>query len=68
MLMVTIQRAVVHAAKVATEYRQKFRKDVVLDMNCLQKFGHKRVMNLFTQPSCIKKLNSSELLQFTENH
>ncbi len=32
--------AVVHAAKVATEYRQKFCKDVVVDMFCYRRFGH----------------------------
>jgi 2-oxoglutarate dehydrogenase E1 component len=32
--------AVVYAAKVATEYRQKFGKDVVLDMFCYRRFGH----------------------------
>ncbi|HRD29403.1 MAG TPA: 2-oxoglutarate dehydrogenase E1 component, partial [Caulobacter sp.] len=32
--------AVVFAAKVATEYRQKFGKDVVVDMFCYRRFGH----------------------------
>ncbi len=32
--------AVVHAAKVAIEYRQKFRKDVVIDMFCYRRYGH----------------------------
>ena len=32
--------AVVYAAKVATEYRQQFRKDVVIDMFCYRRFGH----------------------------
>jgi 2-oxoglutarate dehydrogenase E1 component len=32
--------AVVFAAKVATEYRQKFLKDVVIDMFCYRRFGH----------------------------
>jgi 2-oxoglutarate dehydrogenase E1 component len=32
--------AVVYAAKVATEYRQKFCKDVVVDMFCYRRFGH----------------------------
>ncbi|MDR3510688.1 MAG: 2-oxoglutarate dehydrogenase E1 component [Caulobacteraceae bacterium] len=32
--------AVVFAAKVATEYRQKFGKDVVIDMFCYRRFGH----------------------------
>jgi len=32
--------AVVFAAKVATEYRQTFGKDVVVDMFCYRRFGH----------------------------
>jgi len=32
--------AVVFAAKVATEYRQMFGKDVVIDMFCYRRFGH----------------------------
>ncbi|MEM0985006.1 MAG: 2-oxoglutarate dehydrogenase E1 component [Pseudomonadota bacterium] len=32
--------AVTFAAKVATEYRQKFGKDVVIDMFCYRRFGH----------------------------
>src|SRR5581483_7409880 len=32
--------AVTYAAKVATEYRQKFGKDVVIDMFCYRRFGH----------------------------
>jgi 2-oxoglutarate dehydrogenase E1 component len=32
--------AVTYAAKVATEYRQRFGKDVVVDMFCYRRFGH----------------------------
>ncbi len=32
--------AVVYVAKVATEYRQQFGKDVVVDMFCYRRFGH----------------------------
>ena len=32
--------AVVYCAKVATEFRQKFGKDVVIDMFCYRRFGH----------------------------
>jgi len=32
--------AVVFAAKIATEYRQRFGKDVVVDMFCYRRFGH----------------------------
>ncbi len=32
--------AVTFAAKIATEYRQRFGKDVVIDMFCYRRFGH----------------------------
>ena len=32
--------AVVFAAKIATEYRQRFGKDVVIDMFCYRRYGH----------------------------
>ncbi|MFK7943368.1 MAG: thiamine pyrophosphate-dependent enzyme, partial [Paracoccaceae bacterium] len=32
--------AVVHAAKVATEFRQLFQRDVVIDIFCYRRFGH----------------------------
>lgn len=37
--------AVVFAAKVAVEYRQKFGKPVVIDMFCYRRFGHNEGMN-----------------------
>ncbi|MGB1034585.1 MAG: 2-oxoglutarate dehydrogenase E1 component, partial [Primorskyibacter sp.] len=43
--------AVVHAAKVATEYRQKFGKDVVIDIFCYRRFGHNEGDEpMFTNP------------------
>ena len=32
--------AVVHCARVATEFRQQFNRDVVIDMICYRRFGH----------------------------
>ncbi len=47
--------AVVHAAKVATEFRQKFGKDVVIDMWCYRRFGHNEGDEpMFTQPRMYK--------------
>jgi 2-oxoglutarate dehydrogenase E1 component len=44
--------AVVHAARVATEYRQKFHKDVVLDIFCYRRFGHNEGDEpMFTNPA-----------------
>ncbi|MBL9057722.1 MAG: 2-oxoglutarate dehydrogenase E1 component, partial [Rhodobacteraceae bacterium] len=43
--------AVVHAAKLATEFRQKFHKDVVLDIFCYRRFGHNEGDEpMFTNP------------------
>ncbi|SDO26175.1 2-oxoglutarate dehydrogenase E1 component [Lutimaribacter pacificus] len=49
--------AVVHAAKVATEFRQKFHKDVVIDMFCYRRFGHNEGDEpMFTNPLMYKKI------------
>ena len=51
--------AVVYAAKVATEFRQKFHKPVVLDMICYRRFGHNEGDEpAFTQPKMYKKIRS----------
>jgi 2-oxoglutarate dehydrogenase E1 component len=50
--------AVVFAAKVATEYRQKFGKDVVIDMFCYRRFGHNEGDDpSFTQPLMYKRIS-----------
>ncbi|WP_027244595.1 2-oxoglutarate dehydrogenase E1 component [Leisingera daeponensis] len=49
--------AVVHAAKVATEFRQKFHKDVVIDIFCYRRFGHNEGDEpMFTNPLMYKKI------------
>jgi 2-oxoglutarate dehydrogenase E1 component len=51
--------AVVFAAKIATEYRQKFRKPVVLDMFCYRRHGHNEGDEpAFTQPLMYKSIRS----------
>jgi len=51
--------AVVFAAKVATEFRQKFQKPVVIDMFCYRRFGHNEGDEpAFTQPLMYKKIRS----------
>lgn len=49
--------AVVYCAKVATEFRQKFAKDVVIDMFCYRRFGHNEGDDpTFTQPIMYAKI------------
>ncbi|MBB5514297.1 2-oxoglutarate dehydrogenase E1 component [Rubricella aquisinus] len=61
--------AVVHAARVATEFRQKFGKDVVIDIFCYRRFGHNEGDEpMFTQPqmyTAIKKQKTT-LQLYTE--
>ncbi|WP_135506626.1 2-oxoglutarate dehydrogenase E1 component [Roseovarius aestuariivivens] len=61
--------AVVHAAKVATEFRQKFHKDVVIDIICYRRFGHNEGDEpMFTNPIMYKKIKSQKttLALYTE--
>ena len=51
--------AVVHCAKIATEYRQKFNRDVVIDIVCYRRYGHNEGDEpSFTQPIMYKKIRS----------
>lgn len=51
--------AVVFASKVATEFRQKFHKDVVVDMFCYRRFGHNEGDDpTFTQPVMYAKIRA----------
>jgi 2-oxoglutarate dehydrogenase E1 component len=50
---------VVYAAKVATEYRMKFQRPVVIDMFCYRRFGHNEGDEpSFTQPLMYKKIRA----------
>ena len=56
--------AVVFAAKVATEYRQKFQHPVVIDMFCYRRFGHNEGDEpSFTQPLMYQKIRSHPTTQ-----
>jgi len=49
--------AVVHCAKIAIEFRQKFNRDVVIDMICYRRFGHNEGDEpSFTQPLMYEKI------------
>ena len=49
--------AVVHVAKIATEFRQRFQKPVIIDMFCYRRFGHNESDEpAFTQPLMYKRI------------
>ena len=51
--------AVVYATRVATEFRLKFNRDVVIDLICYRRFGHNEGDEpSFTQPLMYKKIRS----------
>jgi 2-oxoglutarate dehydrogenase E1 component len=55
--------AVVFAAKIATEFRQKFKKPVVVDMFCYRRFGHNETDEpFFTQPLMYKAIAAHETI------
>jgi len=61
--------AVVHCARIATEFRQLFHKDVVIDMVCYRRFGHNETLEpTFSQPLMYKAIKDhpSTLVLYTK--
>ena len=53
--------AVVHCARIASEYRQLFHRDVVIDMFCYRRFGHNETDEpAFTQPLMYRAIKDHE--------
>ncbi len=49
--------SVVHVARIATEFRQQFKKDVIIDMFCYRRHGHNEGDEpAFTQPLMYKRI------------
>ena len=50
--------AVIFICKLAAEWRQKFKKDVVVDIVCYRKHGHNETdQPMFTQPRMYKQIS-----------
>ncbi len=53
--------AAVHVARIATEFRQTFKKDVVIDIVCYRRYGHNEGDEpAFTQPVMYKTIEARE--------
>ncbi|SJZ80201.1 2-oxoglutarate dehydrogenase E1 component [Enhydrobacter aerosaccus] len=56
--------AVVHACRIATEFRQRFKRDIVIDMFCYRRYGHNESDEpMFTQPLMYKKIGGHKTVK-----
>ncbi|MSP76558.1 MAG: 2-oxoglutarate dehydrogenase E1 component [Rhodospirillaceae bacterium] len=56
--------AVVHVSRIATEFRQHFKRDVVIDMFCYRRHGHNEADEpMFTQPLMYKEIGSHKTVK-----
>jgi 2-oxoglutarate dehydrogenase E1 component len=54
-------QAVAHVARLAAEYRQKYAKDVCIDLYCYRKYGHNEGDEpRFTQPEMYARIDAKE--------
>lgn len=59
--------AVIYAIQLGFNYRQKFQKDIVIDLVCYRKYGHNEGDEpMFTQPSVYSQINSEEFKDVVE--
>jgi 2-oxoglutarate dehydrogenase, E1 component len=55
--------AVIQVAEIATEFRQEFGRDVVIDIYCYRRHGHNELDEpTFTQPNLYKQISEHRLL------
>jgi 2-oxoglutarate dehydrogenase E1 component len=58
--------ACVHVARIATEYRQRFHTDVVIDMVCFRRYGHNEGDEpAFTQPKMYEIIRAKKSVRQT---
>ena len=56
--------AVVHVARIATEFRQRFKRDIVIDMFCYRRHGHNESDEpMFTQPLMYKEIGAHKTVK-----
>ncbi len=56
--------AVVHVCRIATEYRQHFKRDIVIDMFCYRRYGHNESDEpMFTQPLMYKEIGGHKTVK-----
>jgi 2-oxoglutarate dehydrogenase E1 component len=56
--------AVVHVSRIATEYRQHFKRDIVIDMFCYRRYGHNESDEpMFTQPLMYKQIGGHKTVK-----
>ena len=59
-------RALIWAGKTALEFRQKFSRDIVIDMYCYRRQGHNETdQAAFTQPLIVKQIKNQPLVSKT---